>query len=218
MKTKTPLIVLALIASAARLSGAARSADHHIWAKQPREITSNSLLDLQDNDEPVIGGDGGGGGAKDTASDFTTRLLRQRVSELPDLRNIRSSLAVLFETAVNEFFGSFLPALSRVRREARDEGKSGGYQEADYLDTIVTGMGALMDRQSCRLRVTCNAGKVIQNNVPGAQVAVMLLESLMPHEWLPWYGTVKTSVIDRSDNCAQQYTCELLPEEPKPNK
>ena len=88
MKTKTPLIVLALIASAARLSGAARSADHHIWAKQPREITSNSLLDLQDNDEPVIGGDGGGG-AKDTASDFTTRLLRQRVSELPDLRNIR---------------------------------------------------------------------------------------------------------------------------------
>lgn len=94
-----------------------------------------------------------------------------------------SSLAGLFETAVNEFFGSFLPALSRVRREARDEGKSGGYQDADYLDTIVTGMGALMDRQSCRLRVTCNAGKVIQNNIPGAQVAVMLLESLMPQEW-----------------------------------
>ena len=94
-----------------------------------------------------------------------------------------SSLAVLFETAVNEFFGSFLPALSRVRREAREEGKGGGYQDADYLDTIVTGMGALMDRQSCRLRVTCNAGKVIQNNVPGAQVAVMLLESLMPTEW-----------------------------------
>ena len=95
-----------------------------------------------------------------------------------------SSLAGLFETAVNEFFGSFLPALSRVRREAREEGKSGGgYQEADYLDTIVTGMGALMDRQSCRLRVTCNAGKVIQNNIPGAQVAVMLLESLMPQEW-----------------------------------
>ena len=94
-----------------------------------------------------------------------------------------SSLTVLFETAVNEFFGSFLPALSRVRREAREEGRGGGYQDADYLDTIVTGMGALMDRQSCRLRVTCNAGKVIQNNVPGAQVAVMLLESLMPTEW-----------------------------------
>ena len=57
-----PFTVLALIASAARLSGAARSADHHIWAKKPREITSNSLLDLQDNDGPVFGGDGGGAG------------------------------------------------------------------------------------------------------------------------------------------------------------
>ena len=84
---------------------------------------------------------------------------------------------------MNEFFGSFLPALSRVRREARDDGGGGGSQEADYLDHIVTGMGALMDRQSCRLRVTCNAGKVIQNNIPGAQVAVMLLESLVPQEW-----------------------------------
>lgn len=216
MRIEMPFTILTLIASVAHFSGAARSADHHIWAKQPREITSNSLLDLEDNEEPIIGG--GGGGAKNSPSDFKTDL-RQRVSELPDLRNIRSSLAGLFETAVNEFFGSFLPALSRVRREAREEGKSGGgYQEADYLDTIVTGMGALMDRQSCRLRVTCNAGKVIQNNIPGAQVAVMLLESLMPQEWLPWYGTVKTSVIDRSDNCGQQYTCELLPEEPKPNK
>jgi len=204
MRMETPLTVLAVIASVARLSGAARKADHHMWAKKPREITSNSLLDLEDNGEPILGGGGGGS--------------RQRVPEMPDLRNIRSSLAVLFETAVNEFFGSFLPALSRVRREAREEGRGGGYQDADYLDTIVTGMGAIMDRQSCRLRVTCNAGKVIQNNVPGAQVAVMLLESLMPTEWLPWYGTVKTSVIDRSDNCAQQYSCELLPEESKSNK
>jgi len=203
MRMETPLTVFAVIASVARLSGAARKADHHMWAKKPREITSNSLLDLEDNGEPILGGGGGS---------------RQRVSEMPDLRNIRSSLAVLFETAVNEFFGSFLPALSRVRREAREEGRGGGYQDADYLDTIVTGMGAIMDRQSCRLRVTCNAGKVIQNNVPGAQVAVMLLESLMPTEWLPWYGTVKTSVIDRSDNCAQQYGCELLPEESKSNK
>ena len=84
---------------------------------------------------------------------------------------------------MNEFFGSFLPALSRVRREARIDGGASGNQEADYLDHIVTGMGALMDRQSCRLRVTCNAGKVIQNNIPGAQVAVMLLESLVPQEW-----------------------------------
>ena len=90
MRIEMPFTVLALIASVVRFSGAARSADHHIWAKQPREITSNSLLDLEDNDEPIVGGGvGGGRGAKDASSDFKTRLLRQRVSELPDLRNIR---------------------------------------------------------------------------------------------------------------------------------
>ena len=86
MRIEMPFTILTLIASVAHFSGAARSADHHIWAKQPREITSNSLLDLEDNEEPIIGG--GGGGAKNSPSDFKTDL-RQRVSELPDLRNIR---------------------------------------------------------------------------------------------------------------------------------
>ena len=43
MRMETPLTVFAVIASVARLSGAARKADHHMWAKKPREITSNSL-------------------------------------------------------------------------------------------------------------------------------------------------------------------------------
>ena len=88
-----PLTIFALIASVARLSGAARSTDHHIWAKQSREITSNSLLDLEDNGEPILGGGGGSGGAQDAPSDFKARLLRQRVSEMPDLRNIRRCVA-----------------------------------------------------------------------------------------------------------------------------
>ena len=94
-----PLTVLTLIASDVRLSWAARSADHHIWAKQSelakqsREITSNSLLDLEDNGEPILGGGGGSGGAQDAPSDFKARLLRHRVSEMPDLRNIRRCVA-----------------------------------------------------------------------------------------------------------------------------
>ena len=75
---ETPLTVFAVIASVARLSGAARKADHHMWAKKPREITSNSLLDLEDNGEPILGGGGGSW---------------QRVSEMPDLRNIRRCVA-----------------------------------------------------------------------------------------------------------------------------
>ena len=92
MRMETPLTVFAVIASVARLSGAARKADHHMWAKKPREITSNSLLDLEDNGEPILGG-GGSGGAQDAPSDFKARLLRQRVSEMPDLRNIRRCVA-----------------------------------------------------------------------------------------------------------------------------
>ena len=79
MRLETPLTVFAVIVSVARLSGAARKADHHMWAKKPREITSNSLLDLEDNVEPILGGGGGGS--------------RQRVPEMPDLRNIRRCVA-----------------------------------------------------------------------------------------------------------------------------
>ena len=91
MRAEIALIVLALIASVAHFSSAARSAsaaDHHIWSKQPREITSNSLLDLVDDDEPTMGV-GGNGNKENKPSDFTTRLIRQRVAEMPDLRNIR---------------------------------------------------------------------------------------------------------------------------------
>ena len=111
MRIEMPFTVLALIASVVRFSGAARSADHHIWAKQPREITSNSLLDLEDNDEPIVGG-GRGGGAKDASSDFKTRLLRQRVSELPDLRNIRryATLSSLRYAQIRATY--FLPGLA----------------------------------------------------------------------------------------------------------
>ena len=78
MRMETPFTVFFLITGVIRLSGAARSADHHIWAKKPREITSNSLLDLEDNGEPILGGGGGS---------------RQRVPEMPDLRNIRRCVA-----------------------------------------------------------------------------------------------------------------------------
>ncbi len=114
-----------------------------------------------------------------------------KTAKTAELAQVKDSLSVLFDTLINEFFGSFLPALSRVRRDTRNRNggggngsvNGGGPPPADYLDTIMTGMGALMDRQNCRLRVTCNAGKMIQSNVPGSQMAVMLLESFVPEEW-----------------------------------
>ena len=104
---------------------------------------------------------------------------------------------------MSELVNAFFPAVSRVRRAAST-------QERGYLDSIVLGMGAYLDRQHCRDRVTCSAGKSLQHNVPGAQVAIMLMEAIVPKAWMPRYSTLKTSIMDRSDSCHVEYECELL--------
>lgn len=100
-----------------------------------------------------------------------------KIREGPDFKQISDAFSKMMDTAMTHFYDHFLPALSRARRDTRDENE--GY----YMDAIVTGFGAIMDSQDCRSRVTCNAGKVIRSNMPGAQVAVLLVESVMPTKW-----------------------------------
>ena len=45
--------------------------------------------------------------------------------------------------------------------------------------------------------------------MPGAQLAVMMAEPMIPNSMLDWFGVVKKSVIDRSDNCDIEYDCSL---------
>ncbi len=89
------------------------------------------------------------------------------------------------------------PAVDRVRRSASEEHRT-------YIDSIVLGMGAVMGKQNvrgndeaklkrkekrlssrfqCRQRVTCSAGKSLRYHMPGAQVAVMLMENMVPDYW-----------------------------------
>ncbi|TRY62796.1 hypothetical protein TCAL_03609 [Tigriopus californicus] len=126
---------------------------------------------------------------------------------ITDFGEVFNAFQVMARTAMKHLVEGFLPSLreavSRAKREAQED-------EQDYLDALVTGMGAMMDRQRCRQRVTCNAGKILQTSVPGSQVMVMLMEAVVPTSWMDWYSTVKTSVIDRSDNCFENYECDLL--------
>lgn len=111
----------------------------------------------------------------------------------------------IFKNVLNHIVDEILPALSAVSRRKRESG-----EDDSYVDSIATGVGALMDRQSCRDRITCRTGKIIQRNIPGAQVMVMLMENLIPDPWQNWFSTVKTSVIDRRDNCELDYHCHIL--------
>ena len=49
--------------------------------------------------------------------------------------------------------------------------------------------------------------------MPGASLAVMMIEGIVPKSLRSWFGVVKTAVIDRNDNCDEDYACSLVEEE-----
>ena len=44
-------------------------------------------------------------------------------------------------------------------------------------------------------------------------MAVMMLEGIVPSSLRNWFGVVKTAVIDRSENCEEDYLCSLVDNE-----
>jgi len=128
------------------------------------------------------------------------------VQEVPEdsenLRMVKSAIKVVIETAFHSFINGFLPHVDRMRREAGEDKRS-------YLDGVVYVAGALVGKTKCSSMIACRAGKFIQDQIPGAQLAVMMAESMVPKSMLSWYQTFKTSVIDRTDNCDAEYECSL---------
>ena len=53
-------------------------------------------------------------------------------------------------------------------------------------------------------------GKFVGQRIPGASLAVMMIEGIVPKSLINWFGVVKTAVIDRSDNCDEEYECTLV--------
>jgi len=128
------------------------------------------------------------------------------VQEVPEdsenLKMVKSAIKVVIETAFHSFINGFLPHVDRMRREAGEDKRS-------YLDGVVYVAGALVGQTKCSSMIACRAGKFIQDQIPGAQLAVMMAESMVPKSMLSWYQTFKTSVIDRTDNCDAEYDCSL---------
>ena len=60
--------------------------------------------------------------------------------------------------------------------------------------------------------ITFRTGKFVGQRVPGASLAVMMIEGIVPKSLINWFGVVKTAVIDRSDNCDEEYECLLVDE------
>ena len=56
-------------------------------------------------------------------------------------------------------------------------------------------------------------GKFVGHKVPGASLAVMMIDGIVPKSLRNWFGVVKTAVIDRSDDCEEDYMCSLLDDE-----
>jgi len=118
------------------------------------------------------------------------------------LRTVKSALRTILDTVRHSFLKGFLPTVERVRRDAEPEKKT-------YLNGVVYVVGSLLGKQSCSNMIACRTGKFVQTRVPGAQLAVMMAETFIPQSMLPWFGIFKTSVMDRSDNCANDFSCQL---------
>jgi hypothetical protein len=64
-----------------------------------------------------------------------------------------------------------------------------------------------------RLYVTrFRTGKLVGRKVPGASLAVMMIEGIVPKSFMNWFRVVKTAVIDRSDNCDENFACSMVDE------
>merc|ERR1719319_780183 len=111
---------------------------------------------------------------------------------------IKTGVNIVLETILHGIMEGFLPSVERVRRDADGEKRT-------YMDTFVS----LMGRLRCSHFVACRMGKWFQGRLPSAELAVMMVESLIPEGFLEWFGVVKISVIDRSDNCDANYQCSL---------
>merc|ERR1712080_603022 len=114
---------------------------------------------------------------------------------------IKTGFNVVLET-IHGIVKGFFPSVERVRRDA-------GGAKRSYLDMFVSIVGAMMGKLRGNHFVACRLGKWFQGRMPSAQLVVMMLESFVPEPFLDWFGVVKISVIDRSDNCDANYECSL---------
>jgi len=115
---------------------------------------------------------------------------------------LKVALKTLVETVVQGFFGGFVPEVQRRRRAVGDE-------ERSYLDTIFTAIGALLGFQNCSEVVACRAGRMAAEKLPGAALAITMLETFVPRGLKSWFGVVRHGVMGREEECLHSYRCSM---------
>ena len=68
-----------------------------------------------------------------------------------------------------------------------------------------------MGRRQCSQVLACRAGKFVQDKVPGAQLAVMVVESVVPPAFKEWVGDMKAAILNLNNGC--DYECSLSTDE-----
>ena len=94
-----------------------------------------------------------------------------------EVQKLVSSVELLGVMIYENFAHGFYPAVRRAKRASAGTG-------ADiYLDSVVVSLGAVMDRQNCRMRVACNAARVLRRAAPKSAFMASLVELAVPDSW-----------------------------------
>nr|ALS04845.1 hypothetical protein [Pseudodiaptomus poplesia] len=136
--------------------------------------------------------------------------LQQEASKPPEesyiLQTIKEAVKTVLDTIIDGFKKGFVHRVERKRRQATDERKT-------YLDSIVYVVGSMLGKRDCSNMIACRSGKFVQRRLPGAQLIVMMVETVVPQNLQDWYNVLKTSVLERADNCDESYDCSLTDEQ-----
>jgi len=118
---------------------------------------------------------------------------------------LKTALKTLLETLIHGFFGGFVPEVQRRRRAV-------GEEERGYLDTIFTAIGAVLGFQNCSEVVACRAGRMASEKLPGAAMAITMLETFVPGGLKSWFGLMRNGVMG-SEDCLHSFRCSMDMEE-----
>jgi len=114
---------------------------------------------------------------------------------------LKVALKTLLETVIHGFFGGFVPEVQRRRRAV-------GEEERGYLDTIFTAIGAVLGFQNCSEVVACRAGRMAADKLPGAAMAITMLETFVPRGLKSWFGLMRNGVMQREE-CLHSFRCSM---------
>jgi hypothetical protein len=83
------------------------------------------------------------------------------------------------------------------------------------VNIATVGIGAIMGREECRERVTCNACKLLTNEVPTTKMAFVVTDNLVGDKVRTWdkYQFVKKAILDDNMDCYKTFYCQILYEE-----